>query len=384
MSTLPISKTLADIRREMFVRINQVQDEYQAKGWLPARLNLNKGVVRGLLELFCWGLYVLYQLLVQVMLMAIPKQATSSWLDVHSEQVELTRQASTKAQGVVTVTGDEAGNVVIPAGRIFRTPADGAGKVYRFVSTGEVILPDGQATVEVPVQAEDYGQAANVTTGQISEIVTNIPGVTAVTNAEDWLTSEGADEEIDAALQERYALRWLGKNGVTKYAYMDWARDVTGVVAVSVLDQHPRGQGTVDVVVKGAAGIPTQNLLDLVTARITNEVPVNDDWLVKAPTAVTVAIEAELVLTTGDEAEALAEAEERLRAMFQDPSTVEDVDPLQIGEDLTEDRRVYVLMAISGLKKINWTSPIGDVVVPEDGLAVLSSLTLTAGWADEA
>lgn len=43
-----VSKTLEQIRAELFAQVEMVQDEYAAKGWLPARLNLNKGVVRGL------------------------------------------------------------------------------------------------------------------------------------------------------------------------------------------------------------------------------------------------------------------------------------------------------------------------------------------------
>ena len=45
--SIRLSKTIGDIRAGLFARIEQVQDEYAAKGWLPGRLNLNKGVVRG-------------------------------------------------------------------------------------------------------------------------------------------------------------------------------------------------------------------------------------------------------------------------------------------------------------------------------------------------
>ena len=35
-----LGKSIDDIRAELFARIEEVQDEYQEKGWLPARLNL--------------------------------------------------------------------------------------------------------------------------------------------------------------------------------------------------------------------------------------------------------------------------------------------------------------------------------------------------------
>ena len=265
-----------------------------------------------------------------------------------------------------------------------KTKPDGAGNVYRYVTLAEAILPDGQAEIYVDVEAEEYGTGANATAGQITEISTVINGIDAVTNESGWLESEGADAETDDDLRARYFLRWQDINGATKYAYESWAMSITGVIAVTVLDQHPRGQGTVDVVIKGAAGIPTQDLIDSVDAKVQANRPINDDVLVKAPTAVDIDITAELELVSGTAAAILAEAENRIRAIFTDPSTVTGISPIQIGEDLTMDRLIAAVMAVSGVKKINWTSPAADVAVAADGLAVLNSLALTTAWASEA
>ena len=383
--SIPINKSLDDIRTDMFVRIDAVQDEYAAKGWLSARLNLNKGVVRGLIELWCWGLYQLYQFLAFVLQMAFPLLSEDDWLDLHAGQVVLARKTATKATGLIVLTRTEtAGNVPIPAGRIVRTLPDGQGKVYRFVTTAAAVLPAGALEVTVPVEAEEYGQASNVTAGQIVEIVTTIPGVDGVENRADWLVSEGADVETDKALRERYRLAWQGNNGLTKYAYMSWALEIAGVIAARVLDQHPRGQGTLDVVIKSSAGVPTQTLIDAVTLNIAGKEAINDDWLVKGPTPTSIDIVAELVLTSGDPVAILAEAEGRLRALFEDPSQVDGVAPLQIGEDVTKDRLVATVMAVGGVKEIVWTSPAASVVIPEDGLAILQSLVLSSSWAGEA
>ncbi len=52
--------------------------------------------------------------------------------------------------------------------------------------------------------------------------------------------------------------------------------------------------------------------------------------------------------------------------------------PLEIGEDLTIDRLVSEIMtAGTSIKRVVWTSPVDDVVVDDDELAVLNSLTLT-------
>lgn len=383
--SIPVSKTLAEVRGEVFARLAQVQEEYAAQGWLPSRINLNKGVVRGLVELFCWGLWKLYEFLALVLEQAFPRSSSDAWLNLHADQLDLARRPATKASGVVCFlrASGSTGNIKIPAGRIVRTLPDATGSVYRYVTTAEAVLLEGFSEIAVPVEAEEYGRASNVTPGQIRELSTHVPGIGSVENREDWLSEEGADEETDAQLRERYGLAWLGNNGVTKYAYMSWALSVPGVIAVAVLDQHPRGQGTVDAVVKGAAGIPTEALLAKVELAVAARAPINDDWQVKAPVCVPVHIEAQLEYVSGEASSLLAQAEARIRAIFTDPALVEGVAPLQIGEDLTRDRLVGVLMAIPGIKRIIWTSPAADVAVPGNGLAVLDSLTLTASEAVE-
>ncbi|WP_291325222.1 baseplate J/gp47 family protein [Desulfovibrio sp. UCD-KL4C] len=382
--SIPVKKTLDEIREEIFTRINEVQDEYAAKGWLPNRLNLNKGVVRGLIEVFAFSLFKLYELLAIILENAFPKTATGEWSDLHSDQVELVRKSATKATGTVIFTGEQSGNIKIPAGRILKTAPDGTGAVYRFITKQDAIIPDGQTTINVPVEAEEYGRGPNAAPGQISEISTSVPKVTSVANGSDWLSSEGADTETDAQLGERYVLRWQEKNGCTKYAYASWVMSVPGVIAVTILDQHPRGQGTVDVVVKGAAGVPTEDLLEKVRAAIASQFPINDDWIAKGPEPIHVVIRAELVLVSGSPEAIKATAENRIRALFTDPTTVAGISPLQIGEDLTIDRLISTVGIGGNIKSINWPSPAEDTAVAADGLAVLSELVITTSWAAEA
>lgn len=379
-----LSKSLDDCRQMLFTRIEEVQDEYQAKGWLPRRLNLNKGVVRGLIELFAWGIYQLYQLLEATFRQGFAKHADAEWLDLHADQVEQPRKQATKARGNIEFgrEGDQ-GNTVIPKGRILRTKPDGTGQVYRYVTTKDMVLPDGVSNVLVSVEAEEYGSASNLTAGQYLELVTPVSGITRITVKADWLTQEGADTEADHKLTPRIPLAWLGNNGVTKHAYESWVMPVTGVVACRVLDQHPRGQGTVDVIIKGTAGIPTTELLEAVRMVITENYPVNDDWEVRAPQSVAVTLSATLQCYPDTQLEEIkAKAEERVRALFTDPTAVVGITPLQIGEDLTKDRLVAAIMAVPGIKQITW-SGTADFPVMQDGLAVLTSITLTATVASE-
>lgn len=383
LSKLPVDRTLAEVRDELYTQISVIQSDYATKGWLPAQLSLNKGVVRGLLELWAFGLHQLYLALAALLPQAFPITATGIWLDWHAAQVGLTRRTATKARGQVAFRrSSTSANVVIPARTLLRTPPDGTGRVHRFVTLAEAVLPAGSREVLVEVESEDYGATANVVTGQISEFVTPVPGVSSVANSADWLLSEAADDEDDDSLRARYQLRWPAVSGLTYHAYASWALEVAGVVAVKVLDQHPRGQGTVDVVVKSTAGVPTQALLDAVSAAIAPHPPVNDDWLVKGPGPVDVAVAGLLTVTHGSESQILAEATTRLQALFTDPSTVSGVDPVQIGQDVPLDLLTATVMAVGGVKRVAWSSPMSNTVVAEDGLAVLASLALSVTWED--
>lgn len=383
-----LSKTIDDVRASIFAHVEEVQDIFAAKGWLPGRLNLNRGVVRGLLELYCWGYWQIYALLQRLMRQAVPATASGDWLDTHAASVNLSRRPATKAKGNVRFlrapSSSLAGNVAIPARRIVRTLPDGIGQVYRYSTVADAVLPAEAAYVDVPVEAEDYGAAANASTGQICELVTPVEGISGISNEADWLTSEGADEETDAQLQERYALAWAANNGCTKHAYKSWALSVPGVTSVSILDQHPRGQGTVDVVVRGADVLPTEALLEKVRAAIAPNVPINDDWLVKGPEPVPCAIAGEIEYTSGDPAAIVAQAEARIRALFAETSPLSDVAALQIGQDLTLDLLTHTVLAVPGVKRVVWTSPAQAVIsVPADGVARLGSLSLTTRMAEE-
>lgn len=383
--TIPVSKTLAECRALVFGRVAEVQAEYAAKGWLPTQLNLNAGgVARGFLEIFAWILYAFYQVLAQILPNAFPSSASGAWLDLHSGQVELTRRAATKAQGVVWFVRDAqtTGNVRIPTGRVVRTKADATGAVYRYVTLVDAVLPAGAQRVAVLCEAEEYGARANAVAGQICELSTHVPGISGVANDADWLESEGADEETDAQLQERYTLAWLEEAGCTSAAYKAWALSVPGVISAKVLDNHPRGEGTVDLVVLGSAGTPTEHLLGLVRSAVAAKAPVNDLWEVKGPQGVPVVVDVELEIVSGSPETAATLGEARIRALFAGSGVEEDgIEPFAISEDFVRDRVVATLMggayALPGLKRVVWASPTGHVVpVPEDGLAVLESVTV--------
>lgn len=187
--------------------------------------------------------------------------------------------------------------VVISAGSIVKTNILDDGKELRYFVTQEMILASGETSIAVPVEAEFAGSAYNVGDGYIRVLVTHIPGIDAVTNSADWLTLEGADEESDISLRRRYQLRWHElSTGSTAKAYESWAYTIPGVIDVSVDDEHPRGDGTVDVIIASTTGAPTEALKNSVKAYIDTKRPECSDVRVLAPGLKTIDLDITMIL----------------------------------------------------------------------------------------
>lgn len=130
------------------------------------------------------------------------------YLDTIAEVFELEREKATSAVATVTFTAPEG--TLIPSGiEVSTVPIEGSGVApvdFIVVETGTV---DGTGKVSVSAQATVAGSQGNVSAGAIVNLDSEIPGVTAITNAEPAFG--GSDEEGDESLKERL-LEVLGGN----------------------------------------------------------------------------------------------------------------------------------------------------------------------------
>ncbi|MCX4310682.1 MAG: baseplate assembly protein, partial [Desulfovibrio sp.] len=63
---------------------------------------------------------------------------------------------------------------------------------------------------------------------------------------------------------------------------------------------------------------------------------------------------------------------------------IAEVKALSIGQDLTLDLLTHTVMAVPGVKRVDWDSPSETVVqVPADGVARMESLDLSTVMAEE-
>lgn len=271
--------------------------------------------------------------------------ATGAWLDEHAKGLALARKEALPARLRARVVGTGSGT--FPPGSLF-----GVGEL-RYRAEG-AYAPGA----EVELVSEGVGARYNLPPGTRLLPVTVAPGVEELEVLA--LVEPGADRETDEELRARCILSWpaLGR-GSTYHAYMSWALEVPEVRKVVVLDNHPRGQGTVDVVVAPAQGLPSAELLARVQALVEERRPLTVSALVRAPTPVSLGLRLRLHLEAG--AAPPSEWAERARSF---------VHGLGIGETFWPSRLMDHLHNFPGLKAVEVLLPTGPVTVAPDALLV--------------
>lgn len=142
-----------------------------------------------------------------------------------SDRSSITRRAATKATGTVTFTG--TAGAYIPQGTVV------ASGDYQFATTYGTTIPDGAMSVDVDIAAVVAGYQGYFAPGTVTTLVTDLPDVGTVTNAEALVS--GTDAETDGQLLERYRATLhdypYNLNNATIRA---WAQEAAGVGEVRV------------------------------------------------------------------------------------------------------------------------------------------------------
>ncbi len=232
---------------------------------------------------------------------AFVTHATGVWLDLKAADYSKKRKKAQKARGLVTVSraNPEEDAVKIEKGHVFKTKKDINGEELRFFTLEKTILQQGIRAVDVLVEAEMEGSRYNVPEGQITRSLTFLNGIDAISNGPDWITREGSDTEDDEGLKTRTLRSWseLAARPIED-TFINAAESVPGVLFAQADCQHPRGQGTVDVIVTGTAGEATEGLLDAVREAVDKIAGPYDNILIKS--SITVPHDIEVTVMTSD------------------------------------------------------------------------------------
>ena len=307
--------------------------------------------------------YALYVQADWVTRQAFPQTAEGEYLDYHAQLRSLERKPALPAQGTVRFTAGEAAQSdrSIPQGTVCMT----AGLV-RFATTQAAVLPAGELTVDVPVQALEPGTAGNVSAQTVVSMAVAPMGIASCTNPQAF--AGGADGEGDEELRARVldTFRRL-PNGANAAFYEQGALSFDQVAAAAVIPK-PRGLGSVDVIVSTLAGTPGEELLEQLQDYFEQRREIAVDVQVKAPTPVTVNVAVQVKAKGGwDKTQVLDQVEETLEGWF---------DGKLLGQDVLLARLGSLIYGCDGVENYAVSAPAADLAVDADELPVLGTLSV--------
>ena len=253
------------------------------------------------------------QTLPQAIKLIWPMTAYGVWLDYHAQVRNTPRRPATAASGELQLTV-KAGTVV-PAGSQFSTASTDSQPSVVFQTTGEASSgTDG--TISVPVECTQTGPGGNVIAQTVIFKVSQMDGVTAVTNLEP--ITGGTDQEDDESLRAR--LVEIDQSRSISYVgsvadYRRWTLEVPGVGGVTVIPASD-DSGLVTIVVTDGNGEPANETL---CTAVYNHIMSPDDpgarltapnarLRVVAPSTLTLSISATVELEAGYTIEAVKSA----------------------------------------------------------------------------
>ena len=280
----------------------------QSKGYAPNDW-IAGSEQRTLIELYAEAIAELEAVRLAITQGGYLETATGPFLDLYAYNVYglLRKEATFERQRFTLTCSSGFGPYTIQPNQLWA----GAGNL-RFNNVAGGVLNPG-STLSLEFRAESPGTAYRLALGSGTTLFTPLPGVTIVN---DQVIEAAIDEETDAQLRERCRLRWaeLGYGG-TAAAYRSWALSADpSITKVRVLDQNPRGQGTVDVVVWGEGGLGS-GAVAAANNIIQQKRPLTADVQVYAATAVNVTITATIRVRTGFLSQAQGQAAAALAAL---------------------------------------------------------------------
>lgn len=189
-------------------------------------------------------------------MIAFPQYAWDEWLDLHGQQVHLTRHPADHAAGYVKVTGKEG--TKIPEGTVFCTPATATGPALEYTADEDRTI-DSSGNCTVAITAVTAGTVSNVAANTICIMSKPDKNITSVVNAEPITGGserEGNDDFYDRiAAEYANSMTYLGNDA----DYVRWAKEAGAgdCIVVSAAD----GPGTVKLVLVDQNGQPANQAL---------------------------------------------------------------------------------------------------------------------------
>ncbi len=292
--------------------------------------------------------------------------STGAWLDLVAAWFGEARVLAQPTIGDVTYTNPISGSPqIIQNGSIFCDLATG----QRFFTTDEPLALAPGDSIDIPCQAMIAGKAGNVALTSTLRLVTPYSGVTATftprpePDTDEWIITQGTDDESDARLTRRLELRWAELTYAVGFrAYELWALEASdSVTRVRVLQNYPT-ENLVRVVLANADGTATGGEVTEVTDYITaDRYAINDLPSVSAADVVSQAITLTPRIRTGTTT--ASEVEAAILALVNSiPIGGTRIAGAAAGR-LLRDQIIAAVMALPGVTSVGLSVPATDVVL---------------------
>lgn len=302
------------------------------------------------------------------------KHAQGIWLELKAADFSKKRKQPIKTQGYITLKRQVAEESIrIAKGDVFKTERDINGEELRYLVLEDTLVPKDTTIVKVLVEAEKEGSIYNVPPGQIKKSLTHIEGIDEIINEEKWISREGSDLEDIESLRSRVLNSWAELSTLPiRDKYKNVCEAVSGVLFVNVNDLHPRGQGTVDIIVTSTAGAATQSLLDQVKIEAEKIKGPYDNLLIKSSEVFLQDIDLVLQIPEDADQEGLQEKAN---------SIIIDVFKIKKDRNLNELYKADLIYALKKdipiLKNIRILVPTDDVLLSSDKVIMLGNVNIS-------
>lgn len=299
------------------------------------------------------------------------KHAEGDWLEIKVADVGKKRKEAIKTRGYVTLYRDDYQNALqITKGHMFKTLPDVNGKELKFYVLDTTVIGAGEKSGKVLVEAGSPGTGYNVSTGKITVSMIHLDGVVSVSNEEGWLYEEGADIEDLEDLRTRAEDAWSElAERTTEEKLINVSKKVSGVLDVRVDAQHPRGQGTTDIIITSTSGEATQELLKKVENATVYLKGNYDDFLYKSSTIVNVDIKLTLYIAKDASTDGVQQTAEKTIEKFMQLSSREELNCLYM-----DDIRYALKSDIETYKRAEISSPDGDIELDKGKVIMLGGI----------
>lgn len=353
--------------------MEQLTEELAKEGFVIT--NFSKGgVLHTILWIVVHGIIQLKELAVDIINSAFMAHCPDDLVEVRAADYSKSRKEGVKASGYLTVHRREyAYSVKVRKGHPFTTNPDAAGNYLTFYASEDTILPEGEETCQVPIEAAEAGSAFNVAAGAICRTLVQIDGYDRVINEPGWLKISGTEEETLESLRRRC----LNSRAENAFFNIDQklksvVESIPGVDYAIINSQSPRGEGTTDIIIRGSDGIAGEDIIKNVQDTVDELKGSYGDYLVKTFTPYVVDFDLKVFIEKNVSVEGYAQ---KVKDAIHGLMTINKRSDLN---NFYRDEIIGALIStIDNYKKCIILSPADDIRVASDQLLTAGSINVT-------